>query len=382
MIYLDNAATTFPKPETVYDTVDRFQRNYAVNAGRGMYKTARIASDMIGETRKLMADLTKCRDENRVIFSPSATIAMNQVLCGMNYSPDTVIYISPFEHNAVVRPLYRLSEKFGFRIEIIPFDRTTQALDFNAMKNQFVIKHPDIVILNHISNVTGLILPIETIFSEAKKYNSVNILDASQSLGVLPVDLSTDIIDFAVFAGHKNLYSNFGVGGFIYNTDIPLKTFITGGTGSDSLNPDMSDKLPIRFEPASHDIIALSSLNASLKWLNHTGLQNIYQHKKILSDYAAERLNDITSIKTYLPSEKIQHISVISFTHEEYRPEEIADILDNEYDIAVRCGYHCAPFVHKLIGTENTGGTVRVSVGYFNTKQDIDILANALSELD
>ena len=111
-------------------------------------------------------------------------------------------------------------------------------------------------------------------------------------------------------------------------------------------------------------------------------MQNIYQHKKILSDYAAERLNDITSIKTYLPSEKIQHISVISFTHEEYRPEEIADILDNEYDIAVRCGYHCAPFVHKLIGTESTGGTVRVSVGYFNTKQDIDILANALSELD
>ena len=115
MIYLDNAATTFPKPETVYDTVDRFQRNYAVNAGRGMYKTARIASDMIGETRKLMADLTKCRDENRVIFSPSATIAMNQVLCGMNYSPDTVVYISPFEHNAVVRPLYRLSKKFGYK---------------------------------------------------------------------------------------------------------------------------------------------------------------------------------------------------------------------------------------------------------------------------
>lgn len=381
-IYLDNAATTFPKPENVYGAVNDFQRKYAVNAGRGQYKAAKTASDMIVKTRKSLASLVNADDEKRVIFTPSATIAMNQVLGGITYSSETIVYISPFEHNAVVRPLYKLQQQYGFRIELLPFDPVTQTLNMQTMKNQFALKHPDVVILNHVSNVTGLILPIEEIFAVSRRYGAINILDASQSLGMIPVDLNRSKIDFLIFAGHKNLYAHFGVGGFVYNSKVKLNTFISGGTGSDSLNPEMPDSIPLRFEPASHDVIAIASLNASLDWLNNTGVENIYRHKLKLTEYLIDCLSEIKTIKLYVPADRNQHIAIVSMTHKEYRPEEIADILDNDYNIAVRCGFHCAPFVHKLIGTEDTGGTVRISLGYFNTQEDIDTLKEALIEIE
>lgn len=382
MIYLDNAATTYPKPEDVYKAVNECQRNFAVNAGRGTYKTARKASDVIHSTRIALAKLVNIKNENNVILSSSATAAMNIVLNGLEYTANTAVYISPFEHNAVVRPLKRLADIYGFSIEFIPFDGKSQALDVDAMYNRFVVKHPDVVIVNHISNVTGNILPVDKIFNASKEFGAVNILDASQSLGLVPIDLSSQEIDFLVFAGHKNLYGSFGTGGFFYNSSVKLKTFLTGGTGSDSLNPDMPQRLPELYEPGSHDIVSIAALNASLLWISSTGVKNIYAHKKELTDYAVQRLSELSSVTLYLPNNTENHIAIISITHSVYQPEELSDILDNDFDIAVRSGYHCAPYVHRLIGTEDNGGTVRISLGYFNTKKDIDSLINALRELD
>lgn len=381
MIYLDNAATTFPKPEKVYDVVDKVQRTLAVNAGRGSYKAAREASNIINDARRRIAELVKIQDESMVVFTPSSTIAMNQILNGLNYSANTNVYISPFEHNAVVRPLYKLSKEYGFSINVLPFDSKTQELDVKSMKNSFVIKHPDIVVLNHVSNVTGVILPIDEIFAESKKYNAVNVLDASQSMGMLPVDVSSDI-DFIVFAGHKNLYSNFGVGGFVYNSNVELVPVITGGTGSDSLNHNMPDAMPVKYEAASHDVVAIASLNASLEWLKDIGIKSIYNHKKELTEYLIDRLSNNKSIKMYVPTDLNKHIAVVSITHKSYRPEELAEILDGDFDIAVRCGYHCAPYVHELIGTKEGNGTVRISLGYFNNRNDVDALIGALDELE
>lgn len=381
MIYLDNAATTFPKPEKVYDVVDKVQRTLAVNAGRGSYKAAREASNIINDARRRIAELVKIQDESRVVFTPSSTIAMNQILNGLNYSANTNVYISPFEHNAVVRPLYKLSKEYGFSINVLPFDSKTQELDVKSMKNSFVIKHPDIVVLNHVSNVTGVILPIDEIFAESKKYNAVNVLDASQSMGMLPVGVSSDI-DFIVFAGHKNLYSNFGVGGFVYNSNVELVPVITGGTGSDSLNHNMPDAMPVKYEAASHDVVAIASLNASLEWLKDIGIKSIYNHKKELTEYLIDRLSKNKSIKMYVPTDLNKHIAVVSITHKSYRPEELAEILDGDFDIAVRCGYHCAPYVHELIGTKEGNGTVRISLGYFNNRNDVDALIGALDELE
>ena len=382
MIYFDNAATTYPKPECVYTATDECLRNFGVNAGRGTYKVARQASEVIQRTRFALAELVNVRNENNVILSPSATVAMNIVLNGLDYNSNTTVYITPFEHNAVARPLKRLSDIYEFSIEMLPFDGKTQKLDRDAMRNKFIVKHPDIVVMNHVSNVTGNIIPIDEIFDASKEYGAINILDASQSLGLVPINLSSQKIDFLVFAGHKNLYGSFGTGGFIYNSDVKLKSFLTGGTGSDSLNLDMPANLPDLYEPASHDIVSISALNAALSWISDTGIKSIYSHKKELTDYSVQKLSELSSVTLYLPENRDNHIAIISLTHSDYRPEELADILDNDFDIAVRSGYHCAPYVHKLIGSENNGGTVRISIGFFNTKNDIDSLINALRELE
>ena len=161
-----------------------------------------------------------------------------------------------------------------------------------------------------------------------------------------------------------------------------MKPFFTGGTGSDSLNLNMPRQLPDLYEPASHDIVSISALNASLSWIIEQSVKKIYIYKKELTDYAVQRLSELSSVTLFLPENRKNHIAIISLTHTNYRPEELADILDNDFDIAVRSGYHCAPYVHKLIGTEDSGGTVRISIGYYNTKNDIDSLINALRELD
>ena len=381
MIYLDNAATTFPKPECVYAATDDAQRNLAINAGRGTYASARKAAAVIEETRSLLAKLVRADSADDVVFSPSSTIAMNQIIGGIDWSDVTNVYISPFEHNAVVRPLTLMSNRYGFAINFIPFDGETQQLDAEKMANMFAIKHPDVVFVNHVSNVTGLILSVAEIIREAKKYNAVSVIDASQSLGMIDINIKNIGADYLVFAGHKNLYAHFGVGGFIHGGNRSLDVFLAGGTGSDSLNSSMPASIPGKFEPASPNVIAIASLNASLKWLSDTGIENIYSHKKNITEYAVERLSSLNDVKLYTPAERDSHIAVISLTHSNYAPNELAEILDADFGIAVRSGYHCAPHVHGLIGTENTMGTLRISVGFFTTTDDIDKLFSALSEL-
>lgn len=381
MVYLDNAATTFPKPECVYAATDNAQRNLALNAGRGTYSSACEATSVIDETRTLLAKLVKADSANDVVFTPSSTIAMNQIIGGIDWSGVTNVYITPFEHNAVVRPLALMAKRYGFAINFIPFDGEKQSLDAEKMANMFAINHPDVVFVNHVSNVTGLILPVREIIGKAKKYNAVSVVDASQSLGMVEVNIKEMGADFLVFAGHKNLYAHFGVGGFIHGGNRSLDVFLAGGTGSDSLNSDMPASIPAKFEPASHNIIAIASLNASLKWLNETGVDNVYKHKKELTEYAVKRLSSLDSLKLYIPENQDSHIAVISLTHSNYAPNELAEILDADFGIAARSGYHCAPHVHGLIGTEKTMGTLRISVGFFTNHSDIDKLFSALNEL-
>ncbi len=381
MIYLDNAATTFPKPECVYAATDNAQRSMAVNAGRGTYSSAREAAILIDDTRSLIAKLVRADNSNDVVFSPSATVAMNQVIGGINWSGVTNVYITPFEHNAVVRPLTLAAQKSDFTVNMIPFNGKTQCLDIDNMTNMFALKHPDVVFVNHISNVTGLILPVAEIIREAKKYNAICVVDVSQSMGLVDINIKEIGADFLVFAGHKNLYAHFGIGGFIRGNNHSLDVFLAGGTGSDSLNSYMPSSMPSKYEPASHNIIAIASLNASIKWLNETKIDTVYTHKKQLTQYATQKLSSLTDLKLYTPNDQDNHIAIVSFTHSSYTPSELAEILDADFDIAVRCGYHCAPHVHGLIGTENTMGTVRVSMSYFSNYNDIDKLFLALNDL-
>ena len=380
MIYLDNSATTFPKPECVYQAVEYAQRNLAVNTGRGNYKTASKASEIVEETRILLSDLVNLNNPNNIVFAPSATIASNQVIFGLEWDRYKVVYVTPFEHNAIARPLEKIKQLYGVEIIQIPFEKESHQLDIDELERLFSISSPDYVFVNHISNVTGTIIPAETILRLAKEHNAKVILDASQSLGIVKYDLSRTNYDYLIFAGHKNLYASFGVGGFIANSEDSLTPFLTGGNGSDSLNVDIGNRFPTSYEIGSPNIIAIASLNASLKWINEIGWESIASKKKELTDYLISKLNS-TCAKLYLPTNLDCHTSIVSFNIEGYESSEIGTILSEDFDIAVRTGYHCAPFIHSLLNTMDFLGTVRVSLSYFNTMADIDMLIEAIDSI-
>lgn len=377
MIYLDNAATTYPKPNSVYEYVDYVNRNMAFNAGRGSYKSSRDAQALIDETRLLMAELMGSTPQS-LILTPSATIALNQIVYGLEYGKFTNVYVSPFEHNALLRPLKLMQDRYGFRLFELPFS-AKQELDGDRLKAMFAENKPDYVFAAKVSNVTGLILPVEEIFKAAKEYGALCVSDCAQAAGL--VDLGLENTDFAVFAAHKTLYGVFGCGGYINNSGTELKTVLAGGTGSDSLNLNMPDDVWAKYEPASKDIGAIAGLNAALKWMKAEGKEKIRARELELTRYLRERLGEVYGLELYVPEDTDRHVAIVSFNKSGYLADELAEILDADFGIALRSGYHCAALVHGLLGTEEYRGTVRAGISYFTSEAEIDSLAEALEEL-
>ena len=340
MIYLDNAATTFPKPENVYRAMDKMNREGAVNAGRGSYKLAQEASKIIADTKSKIRQLVHL-DTSAVVFAPSITIAINQIVNGLDLRKNAVIYVSPYEHNAVARSIYALSKKMKFTVKELPVNDIFE-IDIEKMKYEFSKDKPEAVFCTHVSNVTGYVLPIEEIFGESKKQGSINILDSAQSMGLIDIRADLIKVDIIAFAGHKTLYGPFGIGGFINVSGIKLNTFITGGTGSDSLNLDMPSGNESKYESASANIVAIAGLNAALESLDQ---RKCYEHEKELTKYLIERLSNNKKVKMYLPNDLENHIGIVSLTVDGF----IGIILDEDFDIAVRTGYHCAPWGNKEI---------------------------------
>lgn len=380
MIYLDNAATTFPKPECVYDRVNVIQRTIAVNVGRGGYHAAVEAMEIVDETRELLAAFARANGPESVVLTPSATIAANEIILGLEWDRYKTVYVTPFEHNAIARPLHRVCNQYGLELRLLPFDAATQALREEELMRMFALHPPDYVFLNQVSNVTGVVVPVDIITHRAKEFGALVVVDASQSLGLIPACLDISPVDYLIFAGHKNLYASWGVGGFIRNCGYPLRPALSGGTGSDSLNLNMADSFPGGFEPGSPNILAIASLNESLKWINRMGSESIAEKKAALISRLTEGLA-VAGARLYLPDGGANHTSVVSFNLPGYQANEVGMILNVDFDIAVRSGYHCAPFIHTLLGTTATQGTVRASVGFFNTEADIDALIVAVEDL-
>ena len=374
LIYLDNAATTYPKPEIVYDRINDFLRNGCVNAGRGSYELANKATEIIEETRAEIIKFINGSNSERVIFSPSATIAINQVLRGIDFNNIKNIYISPFEHNAIMRTLYSLKKIHDFEIYLIPFDNITFELNVEELKIMYSKNNPDLLIMSHVSNVTGYILPIKECGMLAKDYNPITIIDCAQSLGVVNVDLKNEFseVDFIIFAAHKSLYGVLGLGGFISIGDrVKLNEVITGGTGSDSTNLEMPLDDEKRYEAGSYNSYAIVGLNSSIKWINKIGRENIYNHEKELSDKLIDGLMELEGIEIYIPENLDNHIGVVSFNIDNFKAGDIGRILNDEFNINVRIGHHCAPLIGEFLDGYAKDGTVRVSIGYFNTLDDI-----------
>lgn len=388
MIYLDNAATTYPKPEEVYEKMDMLTREMSVNAGRGSYELARKATDVINGTRAKIAEFFGAEDVNDVVFTSSATEAANRVLLGYDFKENMTVYVSPYEHNAVMRTLEAVRKKTGIQIKLLATDNKGY-LDIEEIEYQFMCDEPDFVCINMASNVTGYILPFEKIAHMAKEYVAVVFADAAQAAGNIKINLKETDIDILIFAGHKSLYGLFGVGGFVTNSriferDKKLNPVIFGGNGEDSLNLDLPETGISKYEVGSLNVPAIGALKYGIESIE-TDFNEIRQHEDKMFRYMLEKIEKLDGIIVFQKPEKEEefenHIAVISAAFEKYASDDAGTILDGEYNIAVRTGYHCAPLIHDVIGSKKYGGTIRISIGRYTTKEDIDRLVYAFENM-
>lgn len=373
--YFDNSATTFPKPEEVYSFMDKFYRENGVNVGRGQHKLASKASFLVDETRKLLLEILHCKNKG-VVFTSTATEGINLVLQGREWKENSTVYISPFEHNAVTRTLFYLKDRYSLKIKRLAFNREKIEYDLEQIKADFKEENPDVVICSHSSNVFGIVAPVEKIVEESKKYGAFNFIDMCQTAGLIDLNVGNENIDAIVFAGHKTLYGPLGVSGVVMKKDIDLKPLIYGGTGVESANQNMPDIFPIKYEGGSHNILAISGLNASLKWLKNIGIENIYKKEKEIFNKLISLLKNYENIEIVGYREAEEQVGVVSCVFKGYAPDEIGQVL-SDMNIAVRTGLHCSPYAHKFFGTF-PAGTVRLSVSYFTTDDELDKLKVAL----
>jgi len=370
--YFNNAATTFPKPEEVYSFADKFYRESGVNSGRGQNTTA---NKLTQETRELLLEMFHC-PAKKVVFTPSATEAINIILQGIPVADNYNVYVSPFEHNAVMRVLNHLQGLYKLNIITLSVAEKDLYYDMEKIKYQFAENRPNLVVISHASNVCGVVAPIEDICTISHKYGSINVIDMCQTAGLINADLSSDIYDFVVFAGHKTLYATFGIAGFVCNGSIKPKPLIFGGAGIDSANPEVPETIPERYEVGSQNIMAIAGLHAALTWIKKTDIECIHLKEKENLNKLLNILSSYENIKIIIPADSVERIGVVSCTFYGYSSDNIGQIL-SEHGLEVRTGLHCAPFAHKFLGTF-PAGTVRFSVGFFNTEDDFTMLRQAL----
>lgn len=377
MAYFDNAATTFPKPEAVYKSMDLFQRHTGGSFGRGNYGFSASMKGVVDDTRSKIADLFHC-PAKEVIFEPSATISLNIIIQGIIRQGAKNIYISPFEHNAVTRTLHYY-ENLG-QIKVTQLHVTPNLeFDLQRIRFQFEENRPDLVILSHASNVIGLIAPVDVICREAKAYGAITVLDMAQSAGLVDCDLSKDYFDFAVFAGHKTLLGPTGISGFVMKPDFNLEPVFFGGTGFESANQDMPRSLPERFEFGTLNTIGIVGLNASIKWILEQGINAIAQKESSNRKTLIELLSSYDFISLVGNVDGKDYVGIVSCLLQGIS-SDTAGQLFSERNISVRTGLHCAPLAHQFLKTYPSG-TIRFSVNCFTNSDDFMELQTALNDI-
>lgn len=376
MIYLDQAATSFPKPKTVQEAVAKSLADAAVNPGRGSHRLVQQAEAQVNMARRYVAELFRIRNPKRILFFLNATQALNQAIKGWVRPGDHVI-ASGMEHNAVRRPLLFLKRQDvdvtflqGDRWGVPGLEEVEQALRPNTR----------LVVINHASNVTGAVADVAAIGQRLRSSGVPLLVDAAQSAGVLPIDVEAMGIDMLAFAGHKGLYGPPGVGGLYVRDGIDLTPLVHGGTGMASAEPDQPPVLPERYESGTMNVPGLAGLAAGVQFVLEHGVETIARHERELMEHLQTELAKMPGITLFSPTDEHPRVGVLSFQVAGYDSEEVAILLDEHFHIAVRGGLHCAPLVHERLGTLATG-TVRVSVGLFNTHEEVDRLLAALREL-
>lgn len=378
MAYFDNAATTYPKPETVYTYMDSFYRANGGSAGRGSYKLAASAKEIIDDTRELIKRLLHCPAKN-VVFEPTATIALNIIIQGVIEKGAKNIYITPFEHNAVTRVLHHFERQHRITVTELAVSNDLD-YDLKRIEYQFDSLKPDFVIVSHASNVIGLLAPVERIFALAKKHDAITLVDMAQTAGLVDIDVGLELFDFAVFAGHKTLMGPTGISGFVMNPSITLEPVLFGGTGYDSANQDMPATIPERYEMGTLNIVGISGLNAALQWIEEKTIsylrdkecENRERLLNILSQYEFITLVGNNNCRDY--------VGVVSCLFDGLSSDSMGPVFD-EHNVSVRTGLQCAPRAHKFLNTY-PAGTIRFSVSPLTTDNDFDELIKALNYIE
>ena len=376
MIYFDNAATTFPKPEEVYEKTIEAMKEYGANPGRAGHKMALKANRGMFETRNLLSSLFNIQNPMNMIFTFNGTESLNLGIKGILKQGDHVI-TTTMEHNSVLRPIKHL-ENLGVENTII---QANELGEIDPKDIEGAIKeNTKLIVMTHISNLTGTIMPIKKIGQVAKEHNILFMVDAAQSAGVYHIDVEEMNISLLAFPGHKGLLAPQGTGGLYLKEGLVLEAIFQGGTGSASESLTQPDIFPDKYESGTHNAPGIIGMGAGIEYILSEGKENIRKHEEELTQYFIDGIKDIEEIKIYGPLDIKKSAAVVPINLKDIDSSEISFILDEEYDIAVRSGLHCAPLAHKTIGTLDQG-VVRFSFGIFNTKDEIDIAIGALKEI-
>lgn len=378
MIYFDNAATSFPKPPTVCEEVDKCMRFYCGNPGRGTHKMSMAAAEKIYECREAVANLIGCESVENIVFTLNTTHALNMAIKGLLRHGDHVI-ISDLEHNSVYRPVYKMAENGIIQYDI--FDsmtgserRTPGKICSNIAK--LIRPNTRLVICTHASNICSVTLPIKEIAALCHRHKILLVVDAAQSLGHLSVNMKDMDIDVLCAPGHKGLLGPAGCGIMAINNGVILETMMEGGNGIVSLDGNMPDFSPERYEVGTLATPAIAGLWAGVQAIKKTGVQNIHRHERMLYSLTLERLMNFKKVKIYAPEYRG---ATMLFNVANMPSDQLSRVLD-EHGICVRSGFHCSPLAHKKLNTSKDGA-VRISFGFYNTAQEIDLFYNALKSI-
>jgi len=376
-IYLDNAATTYPKPEVVYRATEHFLREVGGSPGRGGHRREQEADAIVWEARRVVAELVNAPDPAGVAFTMNATQAINMGLKGLLRPGDHVI-TSALEHNAVWRPLKTLERRGVITLSVAPCSVAgyTEPGDIVPL----IRPNTRLVAMLHASNVLGTIQPIAEIGWVAKEYGLLFMVDAAQTAGTYPVDMEAMHIDVLAFAGHKGTFGPHGTGALVVRPGVVLDTLIEGGTGELSELEAQPDDMPLHLEAGTPNALGIAGLLAGVRFVLQEGVARIRTYESSLTNHLLAGVREIPGVTVYGPGDVHARTGVVTLNVEGFDPSQLAVVLDEMFDIATRAGLHCAPQAHRVMGTLEYGA-LRFSPGYFNTIEEIDDAVAALAEV-